>query len=111
MKRIVFFLALIVGTAVAQEQPLRDNFENQLSTRDKESMGAVRIEKPNQITRQKRTYSGIAVQVVKARNPLQLINPFAPAEYGSGEQNLVPGHDEITGRPTGLSILTVSAGR
>lgn len=111
MKRIVFFLAMVVGTAAAQNQPLRDNFRSQLATEGKDNKSTTRIEKPNQIITQKRTYSGIAVQAVKARNPLQLINPFAPAEYGSGGQNLVPGRDEITGRPTGLSILTVSVGR
>lgn len=110
MKRIVFFLTMVAGTAFAQDKPLRENFRSQLSTSDKEIVSAIRVEKPNQVITQKRAYSGIAVQVVKTRNPLQLINPFAPAEYGSGEQNLVPGRDEVTGRPTGLAILTASVG-
>jgi hypothetical protein len=37
----------------------------------------------------KLTYSGIAVQAVKAKNPLQLFNPAAPARYGSGLDQLV----------------------
>ncbi|MCX7713215.1 MAG: hypothetical protein N2035_06085 [Chthoniobacterales bacterium] len=31
---------------------------------------------------------GILGQVLRSINPLQLINPFAPAYYGSGQQNL-----------------------
>ena len=34
------------------------------------------------------TYSGILVQLVKAKKPLQLLNPAAPAAYGSGWDNL-----------------------
>jgi hypothetical protein len=45
--------------------------------------------KPNEFEVGKLTYSGIAVQAIKAKNPLQLINPAAPARYGSGQDNLV----------------------
>ena len=34
------------------------------------------------------TYSGIVVQVIKAKHPLQLLNPVAPAQYGSAWDNL-----------------------
>jgi hypothetical protein len=33
-------------------------------------------------------YSGILVQALRS-NPLQLINPFAPAKYGDGEANIL----------------------
>jgi hypothetical protein len=51
------------------------------------------------------SYSGIAVQAAKADNPLQLINPFAPAEYGSGAANVSPGTPN--GRGAGLKLLSV----
>ena len=44
--------------------------------------------KSNELTLGPHTYSGIVVQVIKAKNPLQLLNPAAPAEYGSGWDNL-----------------------
>jgi hypothetical protein len=44
--------------------------------------------KANEVTLGRHTYSGIVVQVIKAKNPLQLLNPAAPAEYGSGWDNL-----------------------
>jgi len=44
--------------------------------------------KPNEIVAGKLTYSGIVVQAIKAKNPLQLLNPAAPARYGSGQDNV-----------------------
>jgi hypothetical protein len=49
-------------------------------------------------------YSGILVQAV-GNNPLQLLNPFAPARYGDGEANTV--RSVITGRAEGLKVLSV----
>ncbi|MDZ4816465.1 MAG: hypothetical protein SGI71_09400 [Verrucomicrobiota bacterium] len=34
--------------------------------------------------------SGVGVQVYRSRNPLQLVNPFAPASYSDGSRNFVP---------------------
>jgi len=45
------------------------------------------------------------VQLTKTDNPLQLINPFAPARYGSGFSNLRI--DPATGRAQGISLLTI----
>ncbi len=45
--------------------------------------------RPNQIVVGKLSYSGITVQAIKAKNPLQLLNPAAPARYGSGQDNVV----------------------
>jgi hypothetical protein len=46
---------------------------------------------------------GVAVQAVKTSNPLQLINPFAPASYGTGEQNI--SRAPTTPRVEGLNLL------
>lgn len=112
MKHIVFFLSLVAATALAQDTFTHGASRTLPSPKDKERLATlVRVEKPNQIVSGGRTYSGIAVQVVKTDNLLQLINPFAPAKYGSGEDNLVADRDPITGRPAGLSVLTASVGR
>ena len=50
-------------------------------------------------------YSGILVQLTRD-NPLQLINPFAPALYGDGHANT--SCDVITGRAEGLKVLGIS---
>lgn len=51
------------------------------------------------------TLSGIAVAAAKAENKLQLLNPLAPDEYGSSEDNVV--RDPINGKVTGLKILAI----
>jgi hypothetical protein len=50
-------------------------------------------------------YSGIAVQLFRAPNPLQLLNPWAPKAYGPAEQNL--DFDPITKRPAGLRFFAI----
>ena len=70
--------------------------------------------KPNEIARGNVIFSGIAVQVAKKGKPLQLINPLAPPQYGSPEDNivrqpqtaLVPS-DLPNGRPPGLKIFAI----
>ena len=61
--------------------------------------------KPNELATGKRVYSGIAVEAVKKRRPLHLINPLAPADYGSPEDNTA--RDPINGRVTGLKIFAI----
>ena len=55
--------------------------------------------------RKKATYSGVLVQVTKTDNPFQLINPFAPARYGSGFSHLRI--EPSTGKAQGISLLTI----
>ncbi len=62
-------------------------------------------EKPNEIIRDKVGYSGIAVQLVKTDDPVQLINPAAPARYGSPEDNTL--RNPIDGKVLGLKIFSV----
>jgi hypothetical protein len=51
-----------------------------------------RAPKPNNVVQSEKhpgiEYSGILVQAVRS-NPIQLINPFAPAIYGGGQANVV----------------------
>jgi hypothetical protein len=61
---------------------------------------------PNQIAGHKVVYSGIAVQVIKTKNPINLVNPWAPAEYGTGDCNLE--RDTITAKPVGFRFLSIS---
>lgn len=61
--------------------------------------------KPNEYKRGKKTYKGIAVHAARSKNPLQLINPFAPKEYGSGWDNV--SRDVTTGQITGLNFFSV----
>jgi len=65
--------------------------------------------KPNNVVQSKTypgiEYSGILVHAVRS-NPLQLINPFAPAIYGVGEANTV--RNLITREAEGLKLWQIS---
>jgi hypothetical protein len=62
-------------------------------------------QKPNEIRINGIVYSGIAVQLATTDNPLELINPLAPPEYGSSEDNTV--YDPVTGRASGLKLFSI----
>ncbi len=60
--------------------------------------------KPNEIAAGKLVFSGIAVEAVKKSNPLQLINPLAPPQYGSPDDNIVR---DPTSHRTGLKFFAI----
>jgi hypothetical protein len=51
-------------------------------------------------------YGGILYRAYRADNPLQLINPFAPREYGQSAAAELP-RDRITGVPSGFSVFSI----
>ena len=68
-----------------------------------------RAVKPINMVRSKKypglEYSGSLVQAAQS-NPLQLINPFAPARYGDGEANTV--RNLVTKEAEGLKLWQIS---
>lgn len=55
--------------------------------------------------RRKVVYRGALVRLSRTDKPLQLINPFAPAEYGNGYANV--SRDLATGKAQGISLFSV----
>jgi hypothetical protein len=51
-------------------------------------------------------YGGILYRAYTAENPLQLINPFAPRQYGQSEAAELR-RDPITGVPSGFSLFSI----
>jgi len=51
-------------------------------------------------------YGGILYKAYRADNPLQLINPFAPREYGESDAAELR-RDPITGVPSGFSVFSI----
>jgi hypothetical protein len=92
-------------TAYAQSSSGDRLLESTGAQRGKPATGLVRPAKPNEIVQGNVVYSGVAVQLVKAPNPLQLFNPVAPPQYGSAQDNLV--RDPTTGRAFGLKIISL----
>jgi hypothetical protein len=62
--------------------------------------------KPNEVKTGKGVYSGVLPQVTKTDNPLQLVNPAAPKEYGDAKDNTV--YDDRTGQAQGIKLFSFS---
>ena len=104
MKRL-FFLLPVVAALASNGQPAGDDPNQAEASRlMKEKPTPAKVEKPNEITVGNVTMSGIVASAMKADNPLQLINPAAPEEYGSGELNAV--RDPIDHRVSGWKFLS-----
>jgi len=107
MKKWFILIAMILGAGLAcaqvqaQAQPTNAVPTNAQPAHANQSLQAqaaglgtltlppLELAKPNEIVAGKLTYTGVAVQLIKARNPLQLVNPAAPARYGSGQDNVL----------------------
>lgn len=60
---------------------------------------------PNEVIRGNLSYSGVVVEAVKTRRPLQLINPLAPPQYGTPEENVF--RDPVDKRVLGLKLFAI----
>jgi hypothetical protein len=108
MKRgAIIALALGVLTAYAQPPTQQQPFESQLNQRlNIDRYRSAEEAQPNEIVHGKISYSGIAVEVLKTGRPLQLINPFAPAKYGSPGDNVL--RDPITKKVRGWKLFSIN---
>ena len=51
--------------------------------------------------------TGVIPRAIRGGNPLQMLNPFAPAKYGTAEEDTVLDPD-VPGRADGIKLLSVS---
>ena len=51
--------------------------------------------------------TGVIPRIIRGGDPLQMLNPFAPARYGTAEENAVLDTD-VPGRGDGIKLLSVS---
>ena len=56
---------------------------------------------------QRSRIDGGVVRTVRSRNPLQMVNPFAPKEYGNGNDVAFHNPDDAFQRPEGLRLYEV----
>ena len=102
----VLVFALAAVAANAQSDSTSPALESQLTTHiSRRDFLSSTETKPNELLSGQLTYSGIAVELLNTRNPLQLVNPAAPAQYGSGEDNVL--RDPISGRVSGWKIFSI----
>jgi hypothetical protein len=51
--------------------------------------------------------TGVIPRIIRGGDPLQMLNPFAPAKYGTAEEDTVLDPD-VSGRADGIKLLSVS---
>ena len=51
--------------------------------------------------------SGVIPRAIRGGNPLQMLNPFAPAKYGTAEEN-VSLDPEVPGKGNGINLFSIS---
>jgi hypothetical protein len=51
--------------------------------------------------------TGVIPRAIRSGNPLQMLNPLAPAKYGTAEENVVPNPD-VPGKWDGIKLLGIS---
>src|SRR4051794_11506853 len=62
--------------------------------------------RPNEVRFDRYVLSGILVEIANTKNPVQLLNPYAPPEYGSVEDNFL--RDLLGREKPGLKIVSFS---
>jgi hypothetical protein len=53
------------------------------------------------------TVSGVIPRAIRGGNPLQMLNPFAPAKYGTAEENVSLDPD-VPGKANGINFFSIS---
>lgn len=105
----LILLLAVAASAGAQSRNLEEELRAKNGPAQAEWGGRFRVERPNEITRGRKSYRGVFVQALKTRKPLQLLNPFAPARHGHPEQNVT--RDTVTHEVTGINLVSLSKSR
>ncbi len=112
MKFFIAAIALFAAVSVrAQYVPgtaAEDAMHTEILQRtapSRQDLLTIQPQQPNEVKINGRTYSGSMVETVKTRNPLQMVNPAAPPEYGSWEENTMI---DFSGSGTGLKLFAIS---
>jgi hypothetical protein len=102
---LLLSVVLLATTAAAKPVDEKRGLATEATRRTNVRLTLAEPDKSNQIVGERFTLSGIAVQAIKAENPLQLLNPIAPQKYGSGRDNVT--REPRTGRVNGLRIFSI----
>jgi hypothetical protein len=92
-------IACLVTGLLTLGQPAwaaRHSFESRQHTRQ--------THRPATISQQ--TVSGVIPRAIRGGNPLQMLNPLAPAKYGTSAENISVDPD-VPGKVTGINFLSI----
>ena len=51
--------------------------------------------------------SGVIPRAIRGGNPLQMLNPLAPAKYGTADESVSPDPD-LPGKVNGINVVSIS---
>jgi hypothetical protein len=111
MKKWLFLLGLLAPLAAAGEgtnapaPPKSVSFETLIARAAKQSPPVLQPLKPNEVMAGKYKLSGSIVEAVKTGKPAELLNPAAPPQFGSAEDNLV--RNPANGKMSGLKLFAI----
>ena len=104
---IALFTVVGVRAQYVPETPAEDAMQTSILQRtapSRQESLTLQQQPANEIQSNGRTYSGSIVELIKTRQPLEMINPAAPAKYGTAEDNTVM---DFSGRGTGLKLFAI----
>jgi hypothetical protein len=96
MKKLLTFGILIVMTMVANAEPQGFRATAQRKKHPK-------AEKPAPMAKEE--VQGVIPRALRGGNPLQMLNPKAPAKYGTSEQSLA--YNPFTGRYDQIKLFEI----
>lgn len=106
MKIIIFMLCVIGGTVPLSKESYADSADSSLRTLEY-THRRHGTEQRRSVVPLNRESSGVIPRTIRGGNPLELLNPFAPAKYGIAEENIVIDPEE-PGRGEGVKLISFS---
>lgn len=107
MKTTLFTIGLIVGVVSLSHESAAATPKHRFShgTLFRYRYHAVETHAP--LVELKAQVTGVRPGIIRGGDPLQMLNPFAPAKYGTAEEDTVLDSD-VPARGDGIKLLSVS---
>ena len=95
MKKLLTFGILMIMAIAASAEP--QGFRAAVSLKKSKPQRAPQVTE--------RDVQGVIPRAIRGGNPLQMLNPKAPAKYGTGEQSVV--FNPYTGKCEGIKLFEI----
>jgi hypothetical protein len=99
MKKLLTFGILMIMAITLNAEPQKTQGFRAAVTRKK----TAKTEKPAPIA--ERDVEGVIPRALRGGNPLQMLNPKAPAKYGTGEQSVA--YNPLTGKYDQIKLFEI----
>jgi hypothetical protein len=107
MKRALFTISLFVGVVSLCHESAAATPKHRFSHSTAFTYRHHAVETHAPLIELKPQATGVIPRIIRGGDPLQMLNPFAAAQYGTAEENTVPDPD-VPGRGDGIKLVSVS---